>query len=200
MHNNILYTYCGKESYAQNLYKVTNLEQFDIDLKGMVDDKLHLTYNINDEFFGMLESEDPARGKLTADVTIRKSMQAFEVTICCNGYVVVQCDRCLDDMKLKIDTEDVFMAKFGDEDDYEDEVVTVSEIKGTINLARLIREFISLAIPIQHIHEEGECNVEMAEKLKEHTAHGLRDNDEEDNGNRPVDPRWEELKKILDNN
>lgn len=179
---------------------MSGLKQFDIDLKGMVSDKLRFTYNLTDDFFSAVESEEPSKGNLTAEVTVRKTMQAFDFTVKCNGYVIVSCDRCLEEMKLDINTEDCFIAKFGEEDNYDDDIVTVSEAKGIINIAWLVCEFISLAIPIQHIHKDGECNKEMAEKLKEHIAGNAENKSGKDSSDKPVDPRWEELKKILDNN
>lgn len=179
--------------------QVNSLEQFDIDLKGMTTDKVSMSYNLTDDFFKLVESEEPAKGNLVADVTVRKTMQAFEVTVKCNGYVIVECDRCLDDMRLEIETDDTFIAKFGDDDNYDDDIIIVSESKGILNIAWLMCEFISLAIPIQHIHEDGECNEEMALKLKEHTAIETEDGEDGDM-EKPIDPRWEELKKILDNN
>lgn len=178
-----------------------DLEQFDIDLKGMAADKLHFSYNLNDEYFALVESVEPTRGNLVADITVHKTMQAFEVTIRTEGYVIVQCDRCLDDMKLDIQTEDKFFAKFGDDDNYDDDIIVVSEAKGILNVAWLICEYISLAIPIQHVHEDGQCNEDMARKLRQHSAGKHTDgNSEGESDGKPIDPRWEELKKILDNN
>lgn len=176
------------------------LEQFDIDLKEMTADKVSISYNLTDDFFEMLQSAEPAKGNLIADVSVHKTMQAFEVTVKCNGYVIVPCDRCLDDMKVDIEIEESFFAKFGDSDNYDEDIITVSESKGILNVAWLICEFISLAIPIQHIHDEGECNEEMARKLKEHMPLDASEKEYVDKSERPIDPRWEELKKILDNN
>ena len=74
-------------------------------------------------------------------------------------------------------------------------------------------EFIALAIPMKHVHAPGKCNKTMTGKLSKH----LRNNADEESDDafesvgggddivveeaeEQIDPRWNELKKILDNN
>ncbi len=74
-------------------------------------------------------------------------------------------------------------------------------------------EFIALAIPMKHVHPVGKCNKSMTGKLNKHIRTSSDEEDEfaseEDDGlsgggeesdDSQVDPRWNELKKILDNN
>ena len=63
----------------------------------------------------------------------------------------------------------------------------------------MIYDTIALEIPLRHVHPAGQCNKEMAAKLRSHTADAdleETDNDEEDTGS---DPRWDALKNLLDN-
>ncbi len=62
-------------------------------------------------------------------------------------------------------------------------------------MAQYFYEYILLALPIQRIHPNDSrgnstCDPEMLSKLKEHTVI------EEDSN----DPRWDELKKLMNNN
>ena len=74
-------------------------------------------------------------------------------------------------------------------------------------------EFIALAIPMKHVHAPGKCNKAMSSKLSKHlrtTSDDEMDEDSfvpeesnelvNDDTETAVDPRWDELKKILDNN
>ena len=72
-------------------------------------------------------------------------------------------------------------------------------------------EFIALTVPMKHVHGPGKCNKSMTSKLSKHlrttvdepAEDGFEGNDEEaeaEGGEQAIDPRWNELKKILDNN
>lgn len=184
------------------------MDQFKIDLKGMQEDNLHFSYTLSDDYFAKIDGDEVQRGNLVAEVDVQKKMQAFELTFRCDGKIIIPCDRCLDDMNLDVHTEDSIIVKLGDEDGVDGDVIIVSEADGYINIAWLLYEFISLAIPIKHVHPYGQCNKDMARRLKAHMAveaddeegdiFGLDESD--DDTDRPTDPRWDELKKILDNN
>ena len=103
------------------------------------------------------------------------------------------------------------MVKFGPEYAEEGEnLVIIPEEEGEINVAWFMYEFIALAIPMKHVHAPGKCNKAMSSKLSKHLRTTPDDEEiytvEEDaepmaaEDDAPVDPRWNELKKILDNN
>ena len=81
--------------------------------------------------------------------------------------------------------------KFGEEYSEDDDLVTVAENEGILDVAWFIYEFIDLNIPIKHVHAPGKCNPAMIEKLNEHSA--ARSGEEEEE---TVDPRWEALLKL----
>ncbi|HKJ79252.1 MAG TPA: DUF177 domain-containing protein, partial [Prolixibacteraceae bacterium] len=69
-----------------------------------------------------------------------------------------------------------------------------------LNLAQLIYEYISLAIPLKRVHPEdkngdSQCDTEMLDKINNYVQPEV-DKDEEEN----VDPRWAALKKLKNNN
>ena len=97
--------------------------------------------------------------------------------------------------------------KLGVEYSEEDDIVVVPEEDGYINVAWFIYEFIALSIPMKHVHAPGKFNKEMVNKLSKHlrVVKDEEDDDFEDMVDveeepREIDPRWSELKKILDNN
>lgn len=169
--------------------------KYDIDLKGLASDCECYSYHIDDAFFAGLECLDIKGGDVCVEAEIRKVKESFELTLKCRGSVTVVCDRCLDDMSIDVDTEDVVPVKFGAENEDSGDAVIVSEDEGILDLSWLIYEFISLSLPLQHVHEDGGCNKEMMACLAAHSPSGNVLADEEE-----ADPRWNELKKILDNN
>ena len=191
---------------------MTKLEQYKVDLKGMQMPVLEQEFELDDQFFIDLDAPEvrQGRGHVSLEVKKQAAGSAFELSFDIEGIVVVQCDRCLDDMEQEIAISDRLMVKLGTEYSEEDDWVTIPEEDGEINVAWYIYEFIVLAIPLKHVHAPGKCNEAMAEKLNEHLRIAADDEDiasvemEEDEDlestSQISDPRWNELKKILDNN
>ena len=91
-------------------------------------------------------------------------------------------------------------------------MVVIPESDGELNIAWFLYEFIALTIPLKHVHQAGKCNKSMSAKLRKHAARSMDESedaasyDDDDvvdevpgEGEEP-DPRWDELKKIIDNN
>ena len=198
---NILYLCCPKCKYQI----LDTIERYIIDLKALHDDNAHFEYNVNDDFFAMLDTSEFQKGQVHVSIDVKKMVDSFDIIFQINGQVVVICDRCLDEMNQEVSSTNRLRVKFGSEyTDAGDDVVIVPEDEGSINVAWFIYEFIALAIPIRHVHAEGDCNPEMMQKLKSHLSYELaEDNDSSDDlmaSEKPMDPRWNDLKNLLDNN
>ena len=147
-------------------------------------------------------------------MVVKKTSRAFELNFQTDGMVWVPCDRCLDDMEQPVSSTDKLLVKFGHEYAEEgDNLIVIPEEEGEINVAWFMYEFIALAIPMKHVHAPGKCNKAMSSKLSKHlrtTSDDEMDEDSfvpeesnelvNDDTETAVDPRWDELKKILDNN
>ena len=168
------------------------LEQFDIDLKALTDEETPLTWELDNQFFQSLEDAQVQEGSLHVSGSIRKTVGFFELQLHTVGTVRIPCDRCLDPMDQPIETGLRMVVKLGSEYSEQDDIVVVDEAEGILDTAWFIYESIALAIPIQHVHQPGDCNVAMSEKLKELSAARSSDEDAE----KTVDPRWEALLKL----
>ena len=157
-----------------------------------------------------LDENEVKKGKVKVNLTLRRASMMFELDFQIQGKVSVPCDRCLDDVEIPVETQNRLVVKFGDEYAEEsDELIVVPEEEGVINLAWYMYEFIALAIPMKHVHEPGECNEAMASILQEHMAISSDEDDEEwddneeenvgDDNDKEVDPRWNALKGLLEN-
>ena len=193
--------------------KVGNFEIYDIPLKELSEGTHEYEFLLDDKFFEELEGPEIGRGNVEAFVSVKKTAHAFEIDFDLQGSITIQCDRCLDDMNLDVDCEERFLVKFGDEySEEEGNLIVVPEAEGAINLAWYLYECIALRIPIRHVHPAGECNEAMVAKLRNHIATSadddeLYDNDEDeedltplDSEEKAIDPRWEGLRKLIDNN
>lgn len=185
-------------------------ELYTIDLKNLTPGTHDFEYLLENKFFVDIDGNEVQKGHVHVQLTVKKSLMAFELNFQIAGTVIIPCDRCLDDMELPIETQDKLIVKFGKEYAEEsDEIVIVPEEEETINVAWFMYEFIALAIPIKHVHAAGKCNKAMAAKLRQHTAISRDDLSEPlDEGSEEVsdeqdasvsDPRWDALKGLFEN-
>ena len=189
-------------------------EKYRIDLKGMKENHAHYDFLLDNAFFAAIDSPELQKGKVSVQVDVKKTAQAFELSFNSQGTVVVLCDRCLDEMDQEICSTDKIFVKFGAEyADEGDNLIIVPEDEGDINVAWIMYEYIALAIPMKHVHAPGKCNKTMSGKLNKYLRTSADDMDEmepvddsaEDESNivsdeendKPIDPRWSELQKLL---
>lgn len=187
-------------------YKVGGLNIYNIELKNMREDSCQYEYALTDRFFADIDAPEIQKGNLKVSLSVKKSIGIYILNFHIEGDVVVSCDRCLDDLTLPVNIDETLKVKFGSEYADNDEIIIVTEEEGCINIAWFIYEFVELSLPMKHVHAPGECNQTMAEALNRHLATSvteeedyLADDDEEEESGE-TDPRWNELKKILDNN
>ena len=169
-----------------------SLELFKIDLKALTEAETPLDYELDDSYFAALDGADIQQGSLHVSGSIRKAVGFFELQLGIGGTIQIPCDRCLEMMAQLIETELRLMVKLGEEYSEQDDVITIDENEGVLDLSWFIYEAIALAVPIQHVHQPGDCNDAMMRVLNEHSAARSSDADAE----KEIDPRWEKLLKL----
>ena len=177
------------------------LGTYKVELKGL--NEASATYNwvVGNDFFALVEGEDVQKGNVNVQLTVTKEASLFNLDFELEGNAIVSCDRCLDDLSLPIETTGNLKIKLGEDFDDDGEILIVPEEDGTVNVAWYIYEFIVLSLPLKKVHAPGKCNREMMSKLSEHLIDEVAD-DSEDSGmeSGEIDPRWNELKKIIEIN
>ena len=185
-------------------------DSYKIDLRSLPLGTSKREFILDNDFFAKVEAEEIQKGRLKVELLINATTQSFEFNFIIEGIAIVSCDRCLDDMELPISTTGKLIVKFGKEYAEEgDDIVIIPEEEGSINLTWFMYEFAALSIPLKHVHLPGKCNREMSSKLKKHTAKTdedldfemddivvTDDNEESDD----IDPRWDALKKLKEDN
>ena len=175
-------------------------------------------YQLDSSFFSGEEPDEVRGASITVHLTAdRKTDTLVELELHCTGELTLPCDRCLDDMQLPVDATYRLSVKSGKElDDSRDGVLIIPEHWRELDLEPLMRDTVLLAIPIKHVHPEGQCNPEMLARLDEHAAAMQSDTDmpagpeaeeadggadeENDNDGSGTDPRWDALKQLIDKN
>ncbi|MBP1675459.1 MAG: hypothetical protein H6Q20_18 [Bacteroidetes bacterium] len=188
---------------------MSKFEQYNVVLKDLASESRVYEYDLDDTYFKKIDSPEVQKGQVKAVVTVLKKSNSFELQFVLSGHVLIPCDRCLDEMEQPISYKEKLQVKFGSNFSEEDEIVIVPESEGAINVAWFLYEFIVLNIPIKHTHAPGECNKTMVTKLKRHITRSKDDEDtdlevEDDDDfavdDNQIDPRWEGLQNIIDNN
>jgi len=182
------------------------LSDYDIEFKGLKDGNHTFEYVIDDSFFSLIEGSLYDKGKVHVVVDLKKSTQMLVFSYTFKGAIDTICDNCLEPMEQPIDFSFRTFVKFGPE--YEeledDDIVIIPHEEHEYNIASTIYDLIVTSQPIRHLHptnEEGEstCNPDMIDELSNYLVNEKEVGSEEAEV-REIDPRWSELKKLLDNN
>jgi len=176
------------------------LSKYEIAFKGLKEGVHRFDYELDEKFFDRFESSEVKKGSLNAEVVLTKqsALMIFEFSV--KGKVELLCDRCLDFYYQKVSNKSKLFVKFGMEDqELSDDVVVVSQDEYQINTAQYLFELVILGLPIKHVHPvdkngKSACDPEMIAKLNEYLVEEKEAETEE-----PVDERWNELKKIINN-
>ena len=169
-----------------------SLEQFKIDLKGLTEAETTVEWDLDDSYFQALDDAQVQGGALHVSGSIRKASGFYELQFHTEGTITIPCDRCLDDMQQPIVADLRLVATLsGENAPKEEDVIVVDEHESVLDTAWPLYESVALAVPIQHVHQPGDCNEAMMRKLEELSAARSSDADAQE-----PDPRWSALKKL----
>ena len=173
------------------------LSQYSIAFSGLKEGVHLFDFSAENRFFDEFEESEIRKGNIRIQVKLEKRSTYLRLTFDLKGVVELMCDRCLENYLQSIESSFPMLVKYSEtENDYGDEVIYIHPGAYQVEIGKLIYEFIVLSIPIRHIHpddQEGKslCNPDMLHKLDEYRA---IDSPEAN----PIDPRWNDLKKIID--
>lgn len=150
-------------------------------------------FHIDDAFFQRFENSLVQKGDIDVLVVVDKKELMMLLDFTMEGHVIVECDRCLEDLELPIEAYEELIVKFGETEETEtEEVIVVSPKEYELDVSQFIYEYISLQIPMRNVHDEEEngqtCDPEILKALEK-----LQPQQEE---TPPEDPRWNGLKGI----
>lgn len=175
-------------------------DQYKINLRSLPEGDHEYTWLLEDRYFERLSEGSVHGGEVDVDLRLRRTGDVFSLDLYYEGYVVVDCDRCLDPVDIDVESERELIVKFGNEAlEEKDEILVVSEQDGVLDLEWVLYEDIILSLPLQRMHLEGECNEEMMSAYARVSTDEVRDEAEgpaptlDDEG---IDERWAALKAL----
>jgi uncharacterized metal-binding protein YceD (DUF177 family) len=165
-------------------------------LSGLKEGHHTLDFEIDKEFFEQFEESEVKEGSLIANIEMDKRTTHIDLIIRVSGSVRVNCDRCLEMFSQPVSSENRILVKFGKSiDDIDPDIISVSVDENELDLQQQLYEFIMLALPIKRVHPADKkgrstCDPVMLKKLEELIIEEEKEND----------PRWDELKKLMNDN
>lgn len=176
------------------------LAAFLIPFVGLKQGKHEFEYLIDREFFEHFEYDDFNSANIKIDLLFEKKSTIMELTFKAVGVVNVNCDLTNEPFDQPIDAELTLVVKFGDSfNDDNEELLILPHSEYQLNVAQYIYELIVLSVPLKRVHPgvlDGTLKSEVLEKLEELSPKEDQDIEENDNGEE-IDPRWNKLKKLL---
>ncbi|MBW7867800.1 MAG: DUF177 domain-containing protein [Brumimicrobium sp.] len=167
-------------------------KDFEIPFEGLKLGKHNYEFKITDTFFEELTYSIIEGADVDVAFTLEKKETMLIGEFSIKGIVRKTCDRCTDLMEFPIEIEHKLVYKFDNEMSDDENLINIPSSDHSINIAGMIYELMTVAIPSRTIHEEGECNEEMLSLLKKYV--NSEEKDYPNKGN--TDPRWDALKNL----
>lgn len=172
-----------------------------IPLNGLPAGKSVFSWHAGKEFFDGFDNSEILDADLDVRAEVEKSGSYLGANITVDGVLTVPCDRCLEALEMPVDELVRLSFKFGDEPaggeadaaEGERETVWLPTDGGDIDLGQIVYDYACLALPMQRIHAEGECNPEAVRWLRGEDA------EETETADAPADSPFAALKGLFDN-
>ena len=165
--------------------------EFIIPVKGLPVGKHRYSFSIDGQFFRDFGNSQIITGSLVADVVLARETACINLDSNIKGSVVVECDRCLEELTVPLDINAKLLIKFakGEQENDSDEIMILDPDASELDIKQFLYDYICISLPVQAIHRDGECNPEMVKRLEK-----TMENSSESGGNFP----FYGLKDIID--
>lgn len=173
------------------------LKEYTIPFVGLKEGEHRFDFKIDNKFFQYFEYDEFNAADVLIDLKLIKKTTLLELFFSAKGFVNVNCDITNEPYNEPINDEFKLVVKFGHEynDDNED-ILILPHAEYEINVAQYIYELIALAIPAKRIHpgvEDGTLKSDILSKLEELSPK----EEKKTKSTGEIDPRWDNLKKLL---
>jgi uncharacterized metal-binding protein YceD (DUF177 family) len=175
---------------------MNNLKEYLIPFIGLKIGKHQFDYQVDNTFFSNFDYDEFNEASVKVSIVLEKKSTMLELNFKHKGTVNVPCDVSGEEFDLAIKGKLQLLVKFGDTfNDENEELLILPHGEFQINLAQYMYESIVLSVPLRRIHpgvKDGSLK-EVIEKLESLAPKENKINEQKDE----IDPRWENLKKLL---
>jgi uncharacterized metal-binding protein YceD (DUF177 family) len=175
---------------------MNNLKAYLIPFIGLKIGKHQFDYQVDNTFFAHFDYDEFNDASIKVSVVLEKKSTFLELEIQHKGTVNVPCDVSGEEFDLAIKGKLKLVVKFGDAfNDENEELLILPHGEFQVNVAQYIYESIVLSVPLRRIHP-GVKDGSLTEVIEKLEALAPKENKESVQKN-DIDPRWENLKKLL---
>lgn len=137
-------------------------QKYSIAYKGLKNGLHEVDFDVDGALFKAYESKEIKDGRCKVHVAIDKSDTQLILDVTIDGYVVCECDRCLEDCTIPVHFDGRLTVFVSDhQGEYDGDYMWVSPDEEDINLMQYIYESIVLSLPYRRVHPDGECDPDM---------------------------------------
>ncbi|NJB83112.1 YceD family protein [Wenyingzhuangia aestuarii] len=170
-----------------------NLNEFKIPFVGLKEGKHQFDYQIDKKFFDAFGYDEFEEVAFDVKIEFNKKETLLELDFVINGTVNVPCDITGEDFDLEVNGDFSLIVKFGETFNNENENLLILPHQAyQVEVEQYVYELIVLSIPQKRIKPGvTRKGIKATEELEEQ----LRSKEDK---KEQVDPRWDQLKQLLD--
>lgn len=172
-------------------------KDFLIQFAGLKQGKHQFEFDINKTFFDGFDFDEYNDVAIKVNLVLDKKSTMMELEFKHKGTVNVPCDLSNEDFDLPVKATLNLIVKFGDAfNDDNDEMLILPHGEYQVDVSQYIYEMIILSVPTKRVHpgvKDGSIAPGILNKLDELAPKQEEEHKEEE----ITDPRWDELKKLL---
>ena len=158
--------------------------EFDIPFSGLALGKHEFAFELNDKFFELFEYQDQSGLQGKVQMELHKSETLMDTSWSFTGSIAATCDVTGESFTQDLNSSFELQIKLGNEyNDENDEILILPYGDHKFNAAQLMYELVVLSIPLKLVSPNAET-----EEVEE---------EEEGENNEQTDPRWDQLKDLL---
>ena len=152
-----------------------------IPLKGLKNGGEPFVFEIDGTFFQAFGNGRIKDADCTVRVEVERQSTLLRIRSRVGGFVVVECDRCLEDLTLKVDVDRVLTAGIGivevDDTANEEDVVLIDSSDAELDISQFVYDYICLSLPLVMVHPAGKCNPDMIRRMQNEPSNTAAESD-----------------------
>ena len=176
---------------------MNNLKEYLIPFVGLKIGKHQFDYQIDNTFFKSFDYDEFNAVSVKVDIVLEKKSTMLELDFKHKGTVNVPCDVSGEEFDLPIKGKLKLLVKFGDAfNDENEELLILPHGEYQVDVSQYIYESIILSVPLRRVHP-GVKDGSLSDVIEKLESLSPKENKKEEQQNNDIDPRWENLKKLL---
>ena len=176
---------------------MNDLKEYLIPFSGLKIGKHQFDYQIDNTFFKSFDYDEFNAASVKVDIVLEKKSTMLELDFKHKGTVNVPCDVSGEEFDLPIKGKLKLLVKFGDAfNDENEELLILPHGEYQVDVSQYIYELIILSVPLRRVHP-GVKDGSLSDVIEKLESLSPKENKKEEQQNNDIDPRWENLKKLL---